>query len=153
MQRCKVCNQEFKEVNKSHVRAKHDLTWDEYQRYGVIQLEENGKPVENIWSSVNIEAIEFKVRYREMRHNLVEIRDRECVDLRQGKNCFGCLNPISELAVYVILSSSNETRFKEPEFMKKPHHLDCAVARAHRGSLIGMVMNPIDMTKETNIAK
>lgn len=148
MDKCKVCRQPFKVVNKSHVRAKHDLSWEEYEAIGDVQLvDDAGEPIESIWDSTDISAIEFKVKNKVLGQKIVQIRDQYCVDLRQGKNCYGCVQEISEIAVYVILQGEKEIRLEEPQIMKKPYHRNCAIAIASKSAKIGLVMNPKEYPK------
>lgn len=150
MDRCKVCKQPFKVVNKSHVRAKHDLSWEEYEAIGDVELVgQDGKPIRSIWDSLDTSAIEFKIKNRVLKQKIVQIKDRYCVDLRQGKNCYGCVEKIHEIAVYIILTSEKEILLEEPQVMKKPYHRDCALAVASKHNKIGLVMNPKEYPKKT----
>lgn len=132
-------------VNKSHVRSKHDLTWDEYESYGEVKLvDDSGEPIESIWDSIDTSHIEFRIKNRTLGNRIVEISNRRCVDLRQGRNCYGCVQKIESIAVYVILHTENELKLETPEYMKKPYHKKCAMAVASKTSKIGIVMNPVE---------
>lgn len=143
VEKCKICNGEYKEVNKSHVRAKHNMTWEEYQAYNKITPVQDQEKIQTIWDSVNIDSIEFKVRHRALSSSIPHIRNNECVDLRNGKICHGCKRKIHGISVFIILYTYIEMRTNKPEHMKKPYHKDCAIAVADSTHRIGVVLNPI----------